>query len=97
LTVTAADAVLLAGTESTTVVETVAVFVTVVFFGEVTVATIVTVAFAPLASEPRWQATVPFAPTGGVVQLPWLVLALTKRVCAGSGSVTVVFEAAHGP
>jgi len=41
---------------------------------------IVSVSFAaaPLASVPREQLKVPVEPTGGVVQLPWLVVLLTN-------------------
>ena len=54
-------------------------------------------ALAPGASDPSENVTVPFAPTGGPVQVPWLDAQLSKTVQAGSGSVTVTACAVPGP
>ena len=55
------------------------------------------VALVPGAREPSEKVTVPFVPTGGPVQVPWLDPQLSKTVPAGSGSVTVTDCAVPGP
>jgi len=57
----------------------------------------VAVALAPGAREPIEKVTVPFVPTGGPAQVPWLDAQLRKTVPAGSGSVTVTACAVPGP
>jgi hypothetical protein len=61
------------------------------------VTAIVMVAEPDAAMIPRFPVTVPFVPTGGPLQLPWLVMHETRVVPGGSGSVTVARHAASGP
>jgi hypothetical protein len=85
-----ADAELLAGFGSAWLAPTVAVLVTVPDWGAV--ATMVTVAAAPLASEPTAQATVVVP-----AQVPWEELEETKVSPAGRVSVTPTPVAVDGP
>lgn len=63
----------------------------------VTRTVIVTVANDPGFKKPRAALTVPLKPIGGPEQEPWLELHERKSVAAGSGSVSVTFDAACGP
>jgi hypothetical protein len=90
LTVVDEVALLLPGTGSLVVLDTLAVLLNVP--AAVGVTTIVTVALAPLATLPRLQVTV-LVP----LQPPWLGVADTNVVAAGNVSVTVTAEAEVGP
>src|SRR5713101_7003949 len=57
----------------------------------------VILADAPLASVPRVTVTVPPAPTGGAVDVPWVVLTAEKVVPCGTGSLTTTALAVPGP
>ena len=99
-TVVVAVAVLLRRLGSEVVEVTVAVLEIVVPSGVLglTWTTMVNVAVAPLARDEVVQLTVPFVPTGGVVQdQPAGAASDWKVVCGGSGSLMVTLTAAFGP
>src|SRR5215207_7310690 len=78
---------LLAAFGSGVALATVAVFETEDFRGASTLTTTSAVALCSRCSKPRLQVTVPVVPAGGVAQLPWLGVALTKLASAGRVSV----------
>src|SRR5437667_8975225 len=63
----------------------------------VSLTVIVTVALTPLARLPTLQLRVPVAPSAGAVQVPALVMKLTKLVPAGVAFETTVLTAMSGP
>ena len=89
-TVVVAVAELFAVNGSLVVAKTIAVFE--IFPAAFARVTIVTVALAPLASEPRSQRTGAL-----LLQLPWLARAETNPKPGGSGSLTLTPEADTGP
>jgi len=94
-----ADAVLLAGFESTLVLVTVAVLVIVLPIGAAAVAcTVIAKSYTPAGSDAIENVTVPPAPTAGVVAIqPDGALAETNVVFAGKGSASATPVAGSGP
>jgi hypothetical protein len=76
---------------------TTATFVSVTPPGAVTLTAIDRVAKPGNPIVPKLAVTVPFAPTDGPLQLPWLALQEMKVVPIGSGSVTLTPSAKPGP
>ena len=76
---------------------TTAVFVNVTFGGAVTLTWIDSVAKPGNPIVPKLAVTVPFDPTDGPLQLPWLALQEMKVVPTGSGSVTFTPSEKPGP
>ena len=76
---------------------TLAVSLIVVPFLACTVTSIEALEDWPFCRVPRPHTTFPVLPAAGVVQLPWLVLALTKVVPVGTASLTTTPVASSGP
>ena len=74
-----------------------AVSVRIVPLAAVTWTVRVSVMLVALAREEAVHVTLPVPPSGGAVQLPTLVVTLTKVVPVGVLSVTETVEAASGP
>src|SRR5581483_9332933 len=93
LTVVVTEAELLAGVGSGSVAVRLAALVTEGAAIACGLTTIVAVAFAPLANDPRLQVTVPLA----CEHEPWLELAETKLTVSGKTSVMSTLVAPPGP